>query len=248
MSLENTFESAFRLFIHLLRYGVITRDDTEMLTLWRSREVRDVLQSIMQPHAEVRIFEAEQCVYMIPQPDSTLFGHTAEEVRQAMKLDNNKQLYTAYFIMLCLISMFYNGEEAVATRQFVPVEELEQFVTSALEQVQQSSDDEVRTAEEETGLTLRAIAETWESLDTYNPDLKVVRRSKNRVSFILRVTRFFEEAGYVQVGGSLLEVLEDAEIRLLQKMKDTVMYDFCREERKREILERLRSSTLVGVS
>jgi hypothetical protein len=235
------FEGAFKIFIYLLKHGEFTDHDRELIRLWRTPEVRDVLRSIVMPQAEVDIFEVKGTIYITPIIGSKLFSYKNEEIKKAISLKTNRELYTAYFVMLCLISMYFSGEDVSSTRNYVPVQQLEQYISTYMTEVLASSEEDLNNMEDESGLPLKAIAETWDDLDPFNPEIKNLRRaSKNRVSFILRVCSFFEDEGYLRVG--MLQVLEESEIRLLPKIEHFISHAYYNDRRKDELLEFLKKS------
>jgi hypothetical protein len=238
---SSPFEGAFKIFIYLIKHGEFTDHDRELMRLWRTPEVRDVLRSIIMPQAEVDIFEVKGTIYITPMVGSKLFSYRNEEIKRALNLKTNKELYTAYFVMLCLISMYFSGEDSNSTRNYVPVQQLEQYISKYTSEILASTEEDLKSIEDETGFPLKAIAETWDNLDPFNPEIKNLRRaSKNRVSFILRVCDFFEDEGYLKVG--LLQVLEESEIRLLPKIEHFISHAYYNDRRKDELLQFLRDS------
>ena len=242
------FEAGFCFFLHLLRYGKVTNSDKEMMKYWRTNEVREIIRTIIEKHADIRIFECENIIYILPEPDSELFGYSNDLIRKGMSLKTNTELYTAYFVILCLLSIFFNGESFINTRQFVPIAELERFISTHTKEILDADVESLNKAEAQTGLTLYSIAAYWENLDPFDPAIKSLSRAtKNRISFILRVCRFFESEGLLQVDEGLVEVLEESEIRLKYKIIHAVENEFFHIQRKSEILEKLKSSLIRSV-
>lgn len=237
------FNAAFKFFIFLLRTGKVTVEDKEMLRHWRTPEVKDIIYNTVMPQAEVRIFEADGVIYMLPELTSDLFSYNNEYIRKSMALKTNTELFLAYFVILCLISSFYNNESGEAARQYIPIHDLERFITVQTEEILNLEIDALNQLEEQTGLKLFSVCSHWQNLDPFNPDVKVLRMAtKNRVSFILRVCRFFETEGYLQIKEGLIDVLEDSEIRILPRLKHAIEHEYFHSKRKDNIIKMMHNS------
>ena len=77
-----------------------------------------------------------------------------------MKLQDNQELYLAYFTILCLLAKFYNSDDqSLAARQFLPLEELEETITAYLQRVRETAPKQVEEASQELQLNLASCAE-----------------------------------------------------------------------------------------
>jgi hypothetical protein len=225
---------AFRIFNKLLQTGTIDETERDYHYAYQRSEVRQIIEEVIEQEAEVKIFSTAGNLYLTPGVDNRYFGYTNAELREKMKLRNNSELYLAYFIILCLLAKFYNSEDqSLAARQFVPVEELEETVTNQVEIVLAADEADVAVQEENYQLNLRSVAETWQDIPAFDDKVKNLKSARNnRVSFILRVMRFLEEEGQVQV-------LEEREVRLLPKMEHLVVKYYFHSQRKDYLLQLL---------
>lgn len=151
-----------------------------------------------------------------------------------LKLENNSELYLAYFAMLCLLAQFYNSDDqALTSRQFLPLEELEGIMTAHALEIQAAKEEQVAALEEEAQINLSSVAELWSELPAFNETLRYQKRGRNnRISFLLRVLGFFEAEG-------LLQVLGESEIRLLPKLEHLVVKYYFHSQRKDYLLQLL---------
>ncbi len=225
---------AFRIFSRLLQKGVILEDDRELHYAYQKSEVRQVLEEVIEREAEVKIFAAGGNIYLTPGVDNVNFGYTNAELRERLKLRNNSELYLAYFVILCFLAKFYNSEDqSLTSRQFVPLEELEETVTEHVNTVMQSEAEEVEIQEEKYRINLHSVAEQWQDMPAFDESIKNLRSARNnRISFLLRVMRFLEDE-------SLVQILEDREIRILPKMEHLVVKYYFHSQRKDMLLELL---------
>lgn len=231
---EEDVRSAFRIFMRLLEKGVIEENEREFQYEYLRNEVRYILEEIIELEAEVKIFSAGGILYLSPGVDNRFFGYTNAELREKMGLRNNSELYLSYFIILNLLSKFYNSEDqSLASRQFVPLDELEETITGHVNTVMEAQPEEVQIQEEDFDINLRSVAEVWLDLPPFDDHITNLSRARNnRISLLLRVMRFLEDEGLVQI-------LEDREVRLLAKMEHLVIRYYFNSQRKDYLLELL---------
>ncbi|NLL47282.1 MAG: hypothetical protein GX249_01740 [Firmicutes bacterium] len=225
---------AFRIFLQLLPTGRV-QDDQELLYHYEQNpNVRFILEEIIEKEADLKIFAMGTNLYLTPGINNDFFGYTNEELRAAMKLENNSELYLAYFAMLCLLAQFYNSDDqALTSRQFLPLEELEAIMTGHIAEIETASEEQVTALEETMQVNLSSVARIWSELPAFNETLKYQRRGRNnRISFLLRVLSFLENEGLVQVLG-------DSEIRLLPKLEHLVIKYYFHSQRKDQLLQLL---------
>lgn len=225
---------AFRIFTKLLRESKIEENERDYHYAYQRSEIRHIIEEIIEKEAEVKIFASGGIIYLTPGVDNRYFGYTNAELREKMKLRNNSELYLAYFIILCLLAKFYNSEDqSLTSRQFVPIEELEETVTEQINIVMEADPEEVEIQEDNYQLNLRSVSETWQDIPAFDEKVKNLKSARNnRISFLLRVMRFLEDEGLVQV-------LEEREIRLLSKMEHLVVKYYFHSQRKDYLLQLL---------
>lgn len=231
---EEDVRSAFRLFMRLLEKGVIEENEREYQHEYLRNEVRYILEEVIEPEAEVKIFSVGGVIFLTPGVANRFFGYTNAELNKKMGLRNNSELYLAYFIMLNLLAKFYNSDDqSLASRQFVPLEELEETITRHVHTVMEAELEEVQIQEENFALNLRSVAEVWLDLPPFDDQVINLNRARNnRISLLLRVMRFLEEEG-------LAQVLDEREVRLLPKMEYLVLKYYFNSQRKDYLLQLL---------
>lgn len=227
-------QASFRLFMKLLQEGKIDETERDYHYDYQRPEVRQIIEEVIEEEADVKIFPAGGSLYLTPGVSNRFFGYKNAELREKIKLRDNNELYLAYFAILCLLAKFYNSDsQTLASRQFVPVEELEKTVSEHVDTVMEADEEDVEVQEENFQLNLRSVAETWRDLPAFDDKIKNIRGARNnRVSFLLRVLRFLEEEG-------LIQVLEEREIRLLPKMEHLIVKYYFHSQRKAYLLQLL---------
>lgn len=231
---QSDVDKAVRIFVHLLREQMISAGDRELFRAYQEPAVREILEEIIEKHAEVKLLASDQAIYLSPSVDNVTFGYTNQELRQTMKLNSNKELYLAYFVILTLLSMFYNSNDQMArTRQYVELKDLERYVTDQMERVAAADPQDVRTVEEDVRMNLATAAEVWLDLQPFDDNVQFIGRARNnRISFIHRVVRFLEQE-------NLLTLLEEREIRPTSKLDQIMISYYFHTERKQRVLSML---------
>ena len=238
---EDDMRGAFKIFMYLLREGVITEEKSEYYYAYQQEGVQYFLEEIIEAEADCKVFSLDGKIFLTPGVKNWFLGYSNEELRDKMSLRTNKELYLGYFIILCLLAKFYNSDEqAMTSRQFLLVDELEEAVTEQVEKIQSLDDKELKRREGKLEISLSTVADRWEDLPVFDDKLKNVRRGQNnRISFILRVLAFLEEE-------ELVQVLENKEIRLLSKFEYLVVKYYFNSQRKEKVLDLIAEDNLVG--
>ena len=226
-----TVETALKIFLELARLGQLHQEDyPEMVHAYKTdQEVQGLFANIIEPLADVKILESLYILYLSPNVDNRFFGYTNEELRDKMKLATNRELYLAYFVILSLLAMFY-GEDSLSevSRSYVTVSDLEQFVSTRLQDLGVNPD--LTDLEKELEINLLSSVELWQDMPEYDPDLKALRRStKNRISFILKVAMFLETEG-------LAHVEQDRELYATEKTEQMVRKYYSDRGRQEKLL------------
>lgn len=228
-------EKAFRIFRRLLEVGEIRVEERELWAAYQEPEVREVLEDIIEKQAGVKILAGPEAIYLTPEIDNELLGYNHAELRESIGLRNNRELYVGYFTVLCLFALLYNSDDQTGrSRDYVPVEELERYVTEQVERLAAAYPEDVVALEDQYEINLAAVAETWLELPAFDDTLKNLNMGRNNhVSFILRVMRFLEREG-------LVVILEQREIRPTEKLDRIIIRYYFHSGRKERILDLLR--------
>jgi hypothetical protein len=228
-------QTALTLFLELIRRGQVNADDDlELIQAYKNDpEVQELLTELFESQAEVKILETVDRLYLSPNMDNRFFGYTNEQLRQRLRLYDNKELYLAYFVILSLLAMFYGSDSfEEVSRYYVTVQDLEQFITAKLESLKQEAD--MDALEQAAEYNLKTSAELWQDMPEYDTEIKQLRRTtRNRISLILRVCSFLQDEGLVLVQG-------EREIYILDKTEQMVRKYYSDNERKEKLLGLIR--------
>ena len=223
-------DAAFSIFKDLMTNGVIPKKNNAHYANYQRPEVRDIIEDTICSLYEVRIFESNEGLHMVPELGNSVFQHSNEELRQLMQLKNNDELYLGLFSILVLLSKFYNSQSlSYSTVQYIELEEYEKSINAYISKLSQLSKTRKEDLSEEFDLNIEGIVSAWQSLPIVKEDAKNIRRAKGRISLLLRVLKFLESQG-------LVTVLEDKEIMLEEKMDIIIHHYYNNTERKEKLM------------
>lgn len=222
-------EAAFRIYLLLQKKGELRRRDfMDLFEKYSSNpKVRDIFVSVFEPMAEAKVLESEDVLYLVPEPESDYLSYNNEQLRELMRLDNNTELYCAYFVILCLLSEFFGADFLdEVLREYILVKDLERVVSASFESIEPHMDE----LEVDSGFNLRAAYEHWKSMEEYR-ELERMKASKtNRYSFILRVCSFLQSQG-------LVNLVQEREIYITRKTELIVRNFYAGKETKEKLLK-----------
>ncbi|PWK13458.1 DUF6063 family protein [Tumebacillus permanentifrigoris] len=232
---KESVERAIKLFILLLEKGETDEKDRDLVFAYKEDPVaQEIVAQMIEKQAGIKILHVGDKLYVTPSLDNKVFGYSNDELRVKMGLRQDSvsmglKLYLAYFIILATLAMFYNSDDLnTKVRQYVPIEELEQYVTEKLQMLGTGDYGQYLSAEYE--FNFAQVAEYWQSMPAYDETLTNQRMGhKSRVSYLLKVWSFLEEEG-------LAKVAVDSEIHPTDKLDHMVRKYYAHQKRKDELL------------
>ena len=82
-------------------------ENSDLYEAWRSNaEVYDILDSVLKK-SNLNLYEYENALYLSAGEGNRVFGFTNEELKKAIGLRLNRELYLAYFVIYNVILLFY---------------------------------------------------------------------------------------------------------------------------------------------
>lgn len=151
-----------------------------------STEVEEMLRHIAGK-LELRVYSGNERVFICPETGSRLFGWTNEELRDKISyISTNSELFTGYFIMMTLITMFYREAYPDTTVAYVKISELVESVSKRLESLVKLED--LETVSQDNQFDFTEICKVWQRL----PDARegVAGGKNDKVAFVENICRF----------------------------------------------------------
>lgn len=167
-----------------------------------SAGVYDLVHMLLKK-SNLRLYEYRQALYITAGTGNRAFGFSNEDLKKAIGLRVNKELFLAYYIIYTTVVLFYKSSADLSVREYVRAEELIEAVTAGLHRVSGEKLSEVMSDTEKD--SFQTIAVLWSELPVTaaNEDsasLKAARGSKLGIiklvfNFLQEQQLFFESGG-----------------------------------------------------
>ncbi|MEE1243872.1 DUF6063 family protein [Frisingicoccus sp.] len=165
-------------------------------------EVYDILTSVLKK-SNLSLYEFGNSLYVTAGDGNRIFGFTNDELKRAIGLRLNKELYLAYFIIYNTILLFYQDSGSFSYVDYVRSEDVIAQTDSSLKQAMKALHDKALNDVEEN--SFQTLAALWEDMPLVpvNEDmasLKAARGSKTGFvklvfNFLISQDLFFESQG-----------------------------------------------------
>lgn len=165
-------------------------------------EVYDILMSVLKK-SNLSLYEFGNSLYVTAGDGNRVFGFTNDELKRAIGLRLNRELYLAYFIIYNIILLFYQDSGSFSYTDYVRCEEVITQTDSSLQKVLKALHGQALNAVEEN--SFQTLASLWEDMPLIpsNEDmasLKAARGSKTGFiklvfNFLISQDLFFESQG-----------------------------------------------------
>ena len=165
-------------------------------------EVYDILTSVLKK-SNLSLYEFGNSLYVTAGDGNRIFGFTNDELKRAIGLRLNKELYLAYFIIYNTILLFYQDSGSFSYVDYVRSEDVIAQTDSSLKQAMKALHEKALNDVEEN--SFQTLAALWEDMPLVpvNEDmasLKAARGAKTGFvklvfNFLISQDLFFESQG-----------------------------------------------------
>jgi len=162
-------------------------------------QVYDLLDTILKK-SNLNLYEYNDGLYVTAGDKNRIFGFTNDELKKAIGLRLNKELYLAYFMIYHVIVLFYSDSRDMSRREYVKLTDVISEVTASLKEIMSGGDTLVLSEIEEN--SFMTVAGLWEEMPLVaNSDdfasLKAARGSKTGMgklifNFLIDQNLFYE--------------------------------------------------------
>jgi hypothetical protein len=112
---------------------------------------------------ELKVYTGDDQLFLCPQVGSRLFGWSNEELRRGINyINNNSDLFTGYFIIMNLITMFYREAYPDTPVAYLKVNDLIEKVSRRLEALLKL--DDLETVSQENQFDFADVGRVWQRL------------------------------------------------------------------------------------
>lgn len=178
-------------------------------------QVYDMLHELLEA-SNLTVYEYHNTLYVTPGSGNRIFGFTNEELKRAIGLRLNRELYLSYFIIYAVMTLFYEDTASDAALTFVRTDQVIDQVTALFAGVLGDPGRAALGAGEEDAI--QSLALLWDGLPlvTDNEDLqtlKAARGSKTGMvklvfNFLLTQQLFAENGGKYYITDRMRALVE----------------------------------------
>jgi hypothetical protein len=185
---NEVLDDALELLKALLQGEEVSRNKNALLfEKYRySTDVEEMLFHIASK-LELRVYSGNDRLFICPEAGSRLFGWTNEELRDKISyIYTNSELFTGYFIIMTLITMFYREAYPDTPVAYIKINDLMESVSGRFETLLKM--DDLETVSRENQFDFADICRVWQRL----PDAREwVSGGKNdKVAFVENICKF----------------------------------------------------------
>lgn len=188
--MPEALDSALEILKALLQGDEVSKNKNVLLyEKYRySTDVEELLGHIASK-LELKVYSGNDRLFVCPEAGSRLFGWTNEELRNSISyITNNSELFTGYFIIMVLVTMFYREAYPDTPIAYIKISDLVESVSGRFDTLLQIEDPE--RAAQENQFDFEEMARVWQKL----PDAREgVSGGKNdKVAFTENILRFLQ--------------------------------------------------------
>lgn len=183
---------AMKIYYYLLQHGEMSIDDDKELykEYADSEEIMNLVKTYGN-ESDCSIERYNGVIYLIPGENNEFIGFSKADLKKSLcRSDaNDKDYYLSQFIILTLLSTFYNSNgRSSKSRSFIKLGEFMNMVNEKLKAAEAYED--IESVEKRSGIAVSNILEKWNALK--GSDVRTISRT-TKEGFIKRIIGFLED-------------------------------------------------------
>lgn len=154
-----------------------------------STDIEEMLVHIANK-LELRVYSGNDRLFICPEVGSRLFGWSNKELRDRISyISNNSELFTGYFIIMTLITMFYREAYPDTPVAYIKINDLIKSISKRFDTLLKVED--LEKASQENQFDFEDICKVWQRL----PDARegVTGGKKDKVAFVELICKFLDD-------------------------------------------------------
>lgn len=155
-------------------------------------EVYDIVQALLKK-LNLSMYEYQNTLYVTAGENNRVFGYSNEELKRALGIRLNRELYLCYFIMYIMITKFYNDSGSYNYTEYIKISDVVESVDVALSGIIRSLGVLVNNEFEEA--SFKAIALTWADLPVAGREETIRAVKTTKAGFVKLVINFMVSQG-----------------------------------------------------
>ena len=185
---ERNLEKALEIVSALISGEEVGRGVKKNLSFYdsyeSSSEVYELVHKILKSF-NINLYEYKESLYITAGEKNRVFGYSNEELKKALGLKLNRELYLCYFIIYNIMTNFYKDTASDTMAEFIRIDETIHLVDDSLAAVVKKL--ETSPFEESDEESFRSLALLWEDLPIMSGEEATMRAARS------------SKAGYVKV-------------------------------------------------
>ena len=215
---HRNLDKAMEIFACLITGETVGRENhRDLYEAYSSQaEVYDILDAVLKK-SNLRLYEYHNTLYVTAGDENRVFGYTNDELKKAIGLRLNRELFLAYLIIYDVMTLFYETTSGEAALTYVKTDMVIESTTALLSGVMARLETIVQNDIEEN--SFRTLALLWDELPLMaeNDDistLKAARGSKTGFvklvfNFLITQALFVESAGKYYITDRMRALVEN---------------------------------------
>ena len=216
---HRNLDKAMEIFACLITGETVGRENhRDLYEAYSSQaEVYDILDAVLKKSNNLRLYEYHNTLYVTAGDENRVFGYTNDELKKAIGLRLNRELFLAYLIIYDVMTLFYETTSGEAALTYVKTDMVIESTTALLSGVMARLETIVQNDIEEN--SFRTLALLWDELPLMaeNDDistLKAARGSKTGFiklvfNFLITQALFVESAGKYYITDRMRALVEN---------------------------------------
>ena len=187
---ERNLEQAMEIVAKLLDGEEISRSQKKNIALYEeyssNTEVYDLVQQMLR-HMNLKLYEYQYGLYLTAGENNRTFGFSNEELKRALGVKLNKELYLCYFIMYQTVCFFYKDTASTNFVEYIRIEDVIRSVDSGLNPILENLEAIIEGETEEE--SFQALSLLWSELPLVTGEEgNGIRAAKNSKSGYVKLT------------------------------------------------------------
>lgn len=194
---RETLDDALEILKAILQGEEVSKNKNSFLyEKYRYRsDVEDMLVHIAGK-LELRVYSGKDGLFLCPEAGSRLFGWTNEELKKKISyIYYNSELYTGYFIIMTLITMFYKEAYPDTPIAYIKINDFIKEVSHKMDSILKIED--LEAVSQENQFDFESICKVWQRL----PDARegVTGGKNDKIAFVENICKFLNNEKLIQL-------------------------------------------------
>lgn len=187
---DRNLERAMEIAARLLDGEEVSRSGKKNIALYEeyasNAEVYDIVQQMFK-HMNLKLYEYQYGLYLTAGENNRTFGFSNEELKRALGVKLNKELYLCYFIMYQTVCFFYKDTSSPNFVEYIRLEDVIRSVDAGLNSILEDLEVVIEgEAEEES---FKALSLLWSELPLVTgEEASAARAAKNSKQGYVKLT------------------------------------------------------------